>query len=207
MIFKKIRQALPQSIKNKYHKLINLKNLIDSIRENQINSWLFQRNPSLRTSEFKIFSQFGEDGVIDFIFKKLGTTNKTFLEFGIETGEECITRNLSENFGWNGLLIEGNKEEFKIAKELYKNKPVKVINEFVTRENINPILRRNKIIGDIDLFYGLNAYFIRKDLTNSKIFKELSFDEAFIKQKGNERYFGKDKDFFALIKHKKFIDV
>ena len=34
--------------------------------------------------ELKIFSQFGEDGIIDFLVKKLSIKSKYFIEFGVE---------------------------------------------------------------------------------------------------------------------------
>ena len=38
---------------------------------------------------FKVYSQSDEDGIIQEIFKRIGTTNRTFIEFGVETGVEC----------------------------------------------------------------------------------------------------------------------
>ena len=34
--------------------------------------------------EFKIFSQYGDDGIIQFLVKNLAIKNKTFIEFGVE---------------------------------------------------------------------------------------------------------------------------
>lgn len=42
--------------------------------------------------ERKIYSQYGEDGIIDFIFSKIGTTNKYLVELGAADGIECNTR-------------------------------------------------------------------------------------------------------------------
>ena len=35
-------------------------------------------------SEFKVFSQWGEDGIIQFLINKLRLKNKIFIEFGVE---------------------------------------------------------------------------------------------------------------------------
>jgi len=46
--------------------------------------------------EKKIYSQNGEDGIIEFIFSKIGTTNKFSVEFGVGNGYECNTVYLLE---------------------------------------------------------------------------------------------------------------
>src|SRR5437763_16447038 len=38
---------------------------------------------------FKVYSQHDEDGIIQEIFRRIGTSNRTFVEFGVETGGEC----------------------------------------------------------------------------------------------------------------------
>ena len=54
---------------------------------------------------FKVYSQADEDGIIQEIFRRIGTTNRTFVEFGVEAGVECNTAKLLLD-GWNGLWIE-----------------------------------------------------------------------------------------------------
>ena len=58
--------------------------------------------------ELKIRSQHGEDGVLLWLFSKIGTTDRRFVEFGVEDGRECNTANLSLNWGWSGLLMEAD---------------------------------------------------------------------------------------------------
>ena len=55
---------------------------------------------------FKVYSQSDEDGIIQEIFNRIGATNCTFIEFGVETGIECNSVKLLVE-GWNGLWIEG----------------------------------------------------------------------------------------------------
>jgi hypothetical protein len=47
---------------------------------------------------YKVYSQNDEDGIIAEIFRRIGTTSHTFVEFGVETGVECNTAK---------LLVEG----------------------------------------------------------------------------------------------------
>ena len=56
--------------------------------------------------EKKIYSQNGEDGIIEFIFSQIGTTNKFSVEFGFGNGFECNTILLLERMGWNGLMMD-----------------------------------------------------------------------------------------------------
>ena len=53
----------------------------------------------------KIYSQNGEDGVINYIFKQIGFKNKITLEIGAHW-HECNSRNLIENFGFKGVIID-----------------------------------------------------------------------------------------------------
>src|SRR5688500_4092155 len=42
--------------------------------------------------EFKVFSQYGDDGIIQFLVRKLKITQKSFVEFGVENYTEANTR-------------------------------------------------------------------------------------------------------------------
>lgn len=110
-----------------------------------------------RNHEFKIYSQEGEDGLFLYIFSKIGTTNHYFVEVGCGNGKTCNTANLSINFGWHGLLIDGKRSRIVRAKHFYKNIPeinpaqIKIVQCFVTMENINKVLLSNGVKGEIDL--------------------------------------------------------
>jgi hypothetical protein len=61
----------------------------------------------LEENEFRTFSQNGEDGIIQYIFKYLGETDKLYVEFGTESGIQTNTRFLREAKSWTGLLMDG----------------------------------------------------------------------------------------------------
>lgn len=88
--------------------------------------------------EKKIFSQNGEDGVIEAIFGLIGTTNKYFVEFG-GGGGECNTRLLRDS-GWDGLWMDNNDQEDQRVKK-----------EFVTSKNINNLLDKYNVPQEFDL--------------------------------------------------------
>lgn len=110
-----------------------------------------------KNAEFKVYSKHGTDGILAYIFSKIGVTNRTFVEMGVETGRECNTANLSLNFGWNGLLIDANEEWIKSARAFYAEKlgnrsgNVKAVASFVSAENINQTLKDSGLTGEIDL--------------------------------------------------------
>ena len=56
---------------------------------------------------YRCFSQNDEDGVIDEIFRRIGTTNRRFVEIGVEGGLENNTLALL-TAGWSGLWIEAD---------------------------------------------------------------------------------------------------
>jgi len=56
--------------------------------------------------EKKIYSQNGEDGILEFLFSKIGVTNKFSVEFGVGNGFECNTVYLLEKKNWTGLMMD-----------------------------------------------------------------------------------------------------
>jgi hypothetical protein len=58
----------------------------------------------LRALERKVYSQNGEDGILGEIFRRIGTTHRYFVEFGVETGRECNSARLVFQEQWRGLF-------------------------------------------------------------------------------------------------------
>lgn len=108
---------------------------------------------SIDESEFKVFSQWGEDGIIQFLVNKIDITRKIFVEFGVENYTESNTRFLLSNNAWSGLVIDGDEENIKYIKTdpIYWASNLKAVHEFITRDNINSILLDNGIDGDIGI--------------------------------------------------------
>src|ERR1700744_5508213 len=64
-----------------------------------------QEVSSINEVEFQVFSQFGDDGIIQWLISKIDIPNKTFIEFGVENYIESNTRFLLINNKWKGLVI------------------------------------------------------------------------------------------------------
>jgi len=107
-----------------------------------------KNNFNINKFGIKIYSQNDEDGIILYILKHIGVKTKKFVEVGVENGIECNTTNLLKNFDWSGAQIEGNKKLYDNAKIQLKKvlgkkiKNLKLLNIFVTKKNINQILKK-----------------------------------------------------------------
>jgi hypothetical protein len=125
----------------------------------------------ISNAEFQVFSQWGDDGIIQFLVNYLDIEHKTFVEFGVENYTECNTRFLLVNNNWKGLIIDGSLENINEIKKdsIYWKFDLKVVHSFITTENINEILIKQNMIGEIGLFHidiDGNDYWIWKALEN-----------------------------------------
>ncbi len=104
-------------------------------------------------NEYRVFSQWGEDGIIQFLLRQLDIREKIFVEFGVEDYTESNTRFLLVNNNWSGLVIDGDTENIRRIKtqRYYWLYNLKAVHCFVTRENINKILEENGLVGEIGL--------------------------------------------------------
>jgi hypothetical protein len=113
--------------------------------------------PGLSEVGFKVLSQTDEDGILLYIFSIIGTHNKKSVEICAGNGIECNTSNLIIHHGWSGLLIDGDESLVKQGQQFYrKNRytyvyPPTFAHSWITRENVNDVIRKNGFEGEIDL--------------------------------------------------------
>lgn len=109
----------------------------------------------VKNAEFQVFSQWGDDGIINFLVNYLDIENKKFVEFGVENYTECNTRFLLVNDNWSGLIIDGSPSNIEsVQKEnIYWKYDLTAICQFVTKENINELLSKNNMTGEIGLLH------------------------------------------------------
>lgn len=110
---------------------------------------------SLQDVEFKVFSQFGDDGIIQYLVHKLEIKNKTFIEFGVSNYLESNTRFLLLKDNWSGLIIDGSDYNINFIKkcDLYWRHNLVAISSFITRDNINDIISKNGYEGEIGILH------------------------------------------------------
>lgn len=105
----------------------------------------------IRGAEFRVYSQWGEDGILQHLVRHVPISRKVFVEFGVESYVESNTRYLLINDNWSGLVIDGSSEHIQSIKndEIYWRYNIKAEHAFITRDNINDLIRRNGISGEI----------------------------------------------------------
>jgi hypothetical protein len=108
---------------------------------------------TIEDSEFKVYSQAGEDGIVQFLVNKIKPANKTFIEFGVENYLESNTRFLALNNYWSGLVIDGSSENINFIKRdpIYWRCNIKAECSFIDKDNINDIFERNGLSGEIGI--------------------------------------------------------
>ncbi len=129
---------------------------------------------SLNKYNKKIFSQFGEDGILLEILNRLSPRNLDHwcVEFGARDGvSDSNTLNLIKNHNYQAVLIEGDKSYYKnLCKNFTQDKIIK-LNKFVgfsgdTR--LDNLLKKTEIPKNFD-FLSIDIdgcdYYIFEDLT------------------------------------------
>ena len=146
-------------------------NIIQNSRKN------YSSAKSLYDVEAKVFSQNGEDGILDFIVTKLNINRPNFIEIGVQDYLESNTRFIYESYYPSGLIIDCQKNLNSIVKEninLWKG-DLRIVEKFITSKNAENTILQNCDF-DIDIFSldidGID-YWIIKNLSekiNPKVF-------------------------------------
>jgi hypothetical protein len=126
----------------------------DYYNKNVYNNPKYSDPKRLNKYEYNIFSQSGEDGIIEEIFKRVGTTNKFFVEFGVSDGLENCTAALLIS-GWKGAWFEGNNSFVKKIEHNFKvyleRMALSLTKAFITTENIESLFSNSDVPKEFDL--------------------------------------------------------
>jgi hypothetical protein len=103
--------------------------------------------------EFSVFSQWGEDGLIAYLVSRVPIERPWFVEFGVESYREANTRFLLMTKNWRGLVLDGSEQNIRDIREddVSWRHELEARCAFVTRDNINGLLRDAGFTGDIGL--------------------------------------------------------
>ena len=123
-----------------------------------------------------VTSQFGEDGIIEEIFKRIGTENKFCVEFGAWDGKWLSnTWDLWHNKEWSALLIEGDAERCQsLERDLQGFEKVRSYQAYVAIEgedSLDNILTRMDAPSNLDLLsidIDSDDYYIFESLQDFK---------------------------------------
>lgn len=113
----------------------------------------FSPNTDFRKVGFRVFSQWDEDGIIQYLIHKLPIPNQTFIEFGTETYEESNTRFLLMNNHWRGMVLDASKVDVDYIQNdpIYWQYDLQVKQTWITRQNINDLVRGSGFSEDVGL--------------------------------------------------------
>lgn len=145
------------TLKQTVSKIHELNVRMDDVRINQgvILAGLNEGKESkrLKDYEFKVFSQWGEDGIIQRLTNAIDIKNKTFIEFGVEDFVESNCRFLLVKDNWSGFVIDGSASNIHKLKKsyFYWKYELVAIDSFITAENINELLSRSGFSEDLGI--------------------------------------------------------
>lgn len=139
---------------------------IQNQRESILKNERYQNEKNLNRFEYQVYSQNGEDGIIDEIFNRIGTTSKLFLEIGVGDGMETLTTFLLLQ-GWSGYWIDGDKKALRSVSKQFNTEiqsgRLSINNAFITAEKVNDLLSDLAFPQEIDFLsvdIDRNTYWI-----------------------------------------------
>ncbi|WP_342362354.1 hypothetical protein [Terrarubrum flagellatum] len=101
----------------------------------------------------QVYSQNFEDGIIQEIFRRIGTKDRFFVEIGVGDGLENNTRLLLET-GWRGVWMEGDpalvrRIQKRFAAEIAAG-DLTVVHAMIDRDNVEQLMRDAGVPEEID---------------------------------------------------------
>ena len=171
-------------LSNYINRSIDLKNYEDKglilLAKNLMtsNSWLekanFENPKWIQDKEFRVYSQFGDDGIIQWLINFLGIESKNFIEFGVGNFHESNSHFLLVNNSWNGFIIDSSKKNITTIKnsEMYWRYNLRAELAFIDKNNINLLLELSgfKKLGYLHIDLDGNDYWIL-DTINLKLYE------------------------------------
>lgn len=155
-MLKKIFAGLTNQLHTQYTKVIASNNetklLIGKLLSNNLK---LGQVKNIHDAEFKIFSQWGDDGIIQYLINRIDIPVKRSVEFGVADYTESNTRFLLLNNNWSGLVMDCSADNIDFIKsdEIYWKYDLTAIQIFATAENINSTLTAAGFTGDVGLLH------------------------------------------------------
>lgn len=107
---------------------------------------------NIQDAEFKVFSQYGEDGILQYLIQETGILprEQTFVEFGVQNYSEANTRFLLMNNHWKGLILDGSRQNMDIVRksDMFWRHDLTAKDAWIDRDNINRLIEDAGFCGD-----------------------------------------------------------
>jgi hypothetical protein len=143
-----LRLALKLVIHHEQHEMLVAKLLVENVRKTK-------QVASLAEVEFRVFSEWGDDGIIQWLIHNLDLPNTTFIEFGVKDYREANTRFLMMNDNWSGFVMDGSEQN--VAKirnsEYYCRYELNAQSVFIDRDNINGLIAAQSFASKVGLLH------------------------------------------------------
>jgi hypothetical protein len=127
-----------------------------SVLVGQNSSALLRHEPKLAhlaDAEFRVFSQWGEDGILEWLIQRLSLSATRFIEFGVGDYKEANTRFLLAHRNWKGLVIDANQAAIRALRSdpIYWRHDLTAVSSFIDRDNINTLITGSGFSGPLGL--------------------------------------------------------
>ena len=108
---------------------------------------------TLGDAEFQVFSQWGEDGIIEWLVSRLPQIPPSFVEFGVEDYSQANTRFLVANRNWRGLVMDSSIENMnRLSRtDIRWRHDLTAVAAFVEPDNINSLISDNGYAGELGI--------------------------------------------------------
>ncbi len=125
------------------------------ISQGKILAQLNRKKPlrPLHDCEFSVFSQFGEDGIIQQLTSAIPIAHRTFIEFGVEDFNESNCRFLLMHNNWRGFVIDGSERWIAALRQhdWFWKFDLRTKCAFMSRDNVNEVLLESGFDRDLGL--------------------------------------------------------
>ena len=106
----------------------------------------------LRAFERRVYSQNGEDGILQELLRRVGTCTRFFVEIGVESGAECNCARLVLDEGWQGLFVEADSAQFAgLARRYAERAGVRCVHATATSANVEALLHNADVPRGFDV--------------------------------------------------------
>jgi hypothetical protein len=110
---------------------------------------------SIHEVEFRVFSQWMDDGIIQYLVNNIPIAQESFIEFGVGNYKEANTRFLLLNNNWRGLIMDYSRKYINQVKQeyIYWKYELTAKAAFITSENVNCLVQGAGFNGEIGLLH------------------------------------------------------
>jgi hypothetical protein len=108
---------------------------------------------TLSEAEFRVFSQWGEDGIVEWLVNHLDMSDHRFIEFGVESFREANCRFLLQHRNWRGLVMDSSEQNMAALRKerLFWMHDLTAKAAFIARENINDLIVTEGFAGPLGI--------------------------------------------------------